>query len=70
MKLHTISVKKSVLREILDNGRDFIITEQNDVQIADLINIENTTLLFKVKDIIHDDGLKDNYCIIVIKELK
>ena len=31
MKLHTISVKKSVLREILDNNRNFIITELNEL---------------------------------------
>lgn len=70
MKLHNITLKRGELRAILDNNRDFIITELNDFKKGDLLTFDETELLFKIKDVITDEALKENYCILFIKELK
>ena len=78
MKIHEISVEKAVLDNIIHNDRDFIIVEQNGFEKGDLINFKikyydgllMSLYVFQIKEVITDDALKDNYCILVFKQLK
>lgn len=71
MQIHTLDIKRSVLRAILDSNRDFIIATLNDAKKGDLLIINETNLIFRIIDVVIDnEALKENYCILVIKELK
>ena len=78
MKIHEISVEKAVLDNIIHNDRDFIIVEQNGFEKGDLINFKikyydgllMSLYVFQIKEVITDDALKDNYCILEFKQLK
>lgn len=80
MKLHYETIKKQVYEFIINNTRTFIYSQNNELQIGDLINfqivddfenIKETATVVKIIDIINDEEItKNNYCIIVFKELK